>query len=255
MKKLTTQQVINNKNEAINKLNEYLDNCIIQDDKHLKKANLLSYWFKDFVNYTKQEETFNSSLLKKYSRGDVIKANLGFNIGNEEGGLHYCIVLDKKNSKSYSTLTVVPLSSLKENSKEHKTSVFLGDDIYQSLLGKCTTLLQEAQNQVNLYKQDLKNIKKLPEKSEEEYIIKKFRLDEVNKKIQENEVRLQLITKINLELSQMKTGTIALVNQITTISKQRIYNPKKDVDILSGIKISDEKMNLIDEKIKKLYIN
>ncbi len=100
MEKLTIQQVINNKNEAINKLNKYLDNCIIQDDKHLKKANLLSYWFKDFVNYIKQEETFNSSLLKKYSRGDIIKVNLGFNVGNEEGGLHYCIVLDKKNSKS-----------------------------------------------------------------------------------------------------------------------------------------------------------
>ena len=53
----------------------------------------------------------------------------------------------------------------------------------------------------------------------------------------------------------MKRGTIALINQITTISKQRIYNPKKDLDILSGIKISDEKMKLIDEKIKKLFIN
>ena len=53
----------------------------------------------------------------------------------------------------------------------------------------------------------------------------------------------------------MKQGTIALVNQITTISKQRIYNPKKDFDILSGIKLSTEKIQLIDEKIKKLYIN
>lgn len=255
MGNLTIQQVINNKNEAINKLNKYLDNCIIQDDKHLKKANLLSYWFKDFVNYTRQEETFNPSCLKKYSRGDIIKANLGFNVGNEEGGLHYCIVLDKKNSKSYSTLTVVPLSSLKENSKEHKTSVFLGDDIYQSLLGKCKFLLQEAQNQLNLYKINLENIKNLPENSEEESIIKNFKLKEINAKIQDDELNLQLITKINLELSQMKKGTVALVNQITTISKQRIYNPKKDFDILSGIKLSDEKMKLIDEKIKKLYIN
>lgn len=53
----------------------------------------------------------------------------------------------------------------------------------------------------------------------------------------------------------MKKGTIALANQITTISKQRIYNPKKDLDILSGIKLSAEKMSLIDKKIKELYIN
>ena len=53
----------------------------------------------------------------------------------------------------------------------------------------------------------------------------------------------------------MKKGSIALINQITTISKQRIYNSKKDMDILSGIKLSNEKMNLIDEKIKKLFLN
>ncbi len=106
-----------------------------------------------------------------------------------------------------------------------------------------------------MYANDLEIIKNLPENSEEESIIKDFKLNEVYKKINENEIRLQLIEKINFELFQMKRGTIALVNQITTISKQRIYNPKKDVDILSGIKLSDEKMNLIDEKIKKLYIN
>ena len=56
-------------------------------------------------------------------------------------------------------------------------------------------------------------------------------------------------------LNQMKTGTIALVNQLTTISKQRIYNPKKDFDILSGIQLSDDSMKKIDEKIKQLFIN
>ena len=37
--------------------------------------------------------------------------------------------------------------------------------------------------------------------------------------------------------------------------KPGIYNPKKDLDILSGIKLSAEKMSLIDKKIKELYIN
>ena len=77
----------------------------------------------------------------------------------------------------------------------------------------------------------------------------------LNKALENNENNLQLILKINTELSQKKKGTIALINQITTISKQRIYNPKKELDILSGIRLSDEKMALIDEKIKKLYIN
>ena len=53
----------------------------------------------------------------------------------------------------------------------------------------------------------------------------------------------------------MKTGTVALVNQITTISKQRIYDPKHDFDILAGIQLSSNSMEKIYEKIKKLYAN
>ena len=95
----------------------------------------------------------------------------------------------------------------------------------------------------------------MPEDTEEEKIIKDFKIDHLKQKLLKNQENLMLIEKITSELSQMKKGTIALVNQITTISKQRIYNPKKDIDILSGIKISDEKMALIDNKIKKIYVN
>ncbi len=255
MAKLDKKEVINNKNEAINKINEYLDNCIIQDDKHLKKANLLSFWLKDFFKYIEQEETFDSSYLKEYSRGDIIKVNLGFNVGNEEGGLHYCVVLDKKNNKVYSTLTVIPLSSLKENSKPNKSSIFLGEEIYESLFNKCRKLIEDGHNEIKIIKQGIEYLQNLPEDTEESQIIKNYRINNLKKKLRNNQNNLQLILKIDQELSQMKKGTIALINQITTISKQRIYNPKKDLDILSGIKLSDEKMKLIDEKIKKFYIN
>ena len=52
----------------------------------------------------------------------------------------------------------------------------------------------------------------------------------------------------------MKNASIALINQITTISKQRIYNQKSDIDVLSGIRLSNNSLDLIDEKIKKLFI-
>lgn len=255
MQELDKRKIIDNKNEAINKINEYLDNCIIQDDVHAKKANLLSYWLKDYFRYIEQEETFNSSYLKEYYRGDIIKVNLGFNVGNEEGGLHYCVVLDKKNAKSYSTLTVVPLSSIKNSTKPNKTSVFLGEEIYNSLVDKCNDLIEKGQNEIHILNQEIQELKVLPEDTEEEKIVKEYRISVLDEKLDANQENLELILKINDELSQMKKGTIALVNQITTISKQRIYNPKKELDILSGIKLSDEKMALIDEKIKKLYIN
>lgn len=255
MQELDKKKIIDNKNEAINKINEYLDNCIIQDDVHAKKANLLSYWLKDYFRYIEQEETFNSSYLKEYSRGDIIKVNLGFNVGNEEGGLHYCVILDKKNAKTYSTLTVVPLSSLKDTTKQNKTSVLLGNEIYDSLTIKCQDLIKDCANKILLLGKEIDALYDLPEDTEDEKIIKKFKIDTAKSNKEKIIEQLTLVNKIAKELSEMKEGTIALVNQITTISKQRIYNPKKDLDILSGIRLSDEKMALIDEKIKKLYIN
>ena len=53
----------------------------------------------------------------------------------------------------------------------------------------------------------------------------------------------------------MKKGSIALIGQITTISKMRIHNPKNSNDVLSGIKLSNEKLDMIDNEIRKLYTN
>ena len=49
---------------------------------------------------------------------------------------------------------------------------------------------------------------------------------------------------------RMKDGSIAKIEQITTISKQRIYTPRKNSDVLAGIKFSDAAMDKINEKIK-----
>ena len=60
-----------------------------------KKSDLLAYWIHDYAIYHDEERTFDIPKSGVFSRGDVIKVNLGFNIGNELGGLHYCVVLTK----------------------------------------------------------------------------------------------------------------------------------------------------------------
>ncbi len=60
---------------------------------------------------------------------------------------------------------------------------------------------------------------------------------------------MDYLQKIFDEISKMKHGSIAYVHQITTISKQRIFK----TPILSGIKLSDKSMDLLDEKVKKLF--
>lgn len=52
----------------------------------------------------------------------------------------------------------------------------------------------------------------------------------------------------------MKEGSVALVNQITTVSKMRIFDPRSLKGVLSGISLSEENMEKINQKIKDLYV-
>ena len=76
-------------------------------------------------------------------------------------------------------------------------------------------------------------------------------VDKINATVTE----IELIQRMRSEILKMKRGSIALVNQITTVSKIRIYDPKTDHDILSNIKLSNEKLDLIDKEIIKKLTN
>ena len=85
--------------------------------KEFKKSDLLAYWINDFSEYHDEEWNFDISKSGVFSRGDIIKVNLGFNIGNELGGLHYCVVLSKYDNTRNGTLVVILLTSKKQNKK------------------------------------------------------------------------------------------------------------------------------------------
>ncbi|MBR3002058.1 MAG: type II toxin-antitoxin system PemK/MazF family toxin [Clostridia bacterium] len=199
------------------------------------------------------ENNFNPTKLKTYERGDIIKVNLGFNIGSELGGLHYCVVIDKKNNRNSPVVTVIPLSSQKTD-RINKNSIMLGNDIYNQLVEKSNKLLEDSKIEIEENKNQLLiETKKLTENnatSDEIY----SRTTELNNNITEAYKKLELAEKINKEVKKMKFGSIAIVNQIRVISKQRIYDPKTEFDILSGIKLSNENLDLIDEKIRKMFI-
>lgn len=217
------------KKNSINKLDSLLSYYMELED--YKKVHLLSFWFEDFALYNFSEKNFEPKLLKKYKRGSIIKANLGFNVGNEEGGLHYCIVLDKNNAIASGTLTVVPLTSVKENKKYNEFStVNLGNEIYLNLTKICETMTKDLSEKYE-------NIWRLPPEK-----VEQFNND------------FKYIKKVEKEISKMKKGSIALVSQITTISKQRIYDPKTNSDVLSKLKVSGHTLDLIDTKIKELFL-
>ena len=73
-------------------------------------------------------------------------------------------------------------------------------------------------------------------------------------KVEQFNTDFKYIKKVEKEIAKMKKGSIALISQITTISKQRIYDPKTSSDILANLKVSNNTLDLIDAKIKELFL-
>ncbi|MCT3135775.1 type II toxin-antitoxin system PemK/MazF family toxin, partial [Lactococcus lactis] len=113
MVKKTRDDVSNHKSKMIKNFNKFLDDLIFEEnEKSFLKADKISYWMEDWMNYLKLEESFECRRIPKLKRGSVVKVHLGFNIGKEEGGLHYAIVLDNNNALGHSLITIVPLTSV-----------------------------------------------------------------------------------------------------------------------------------------------
>lgn len=224
---------INLKDKSIMHKDKSLNRLDVSFIKHIeleeyKKSELLAYWIYDYAIYHDEEKTFNIAKSGVYSRGDVIKVNLGFNIGNELGGLHYCVVLNKYDNMRNGALNVIPLTSRKDDKKYDSSSVNIGKELYnifQEKIKKEKQKLNQILNELDKIDNIHISIKKMIEK-EENYI----------KKMEE-------------EISKMKKDSIALINQITTISKQRIY---KDV-VRRNVKLSNESLNLIDNQIIRFF--
>jgi len=274
---LDKDYVIKHKKHAIRELNNLFEYYINEPTgKYLKKANLLSYWFETYVKYIREEEVYNPKKQIRYNRGDVIKVNFGFNVGKEYGGLHYAIVLDKNNHLSANVVTVVPLTSGTE-AETYQTDVFLGSELYSKLDVRHAQMIKKAN-------QELMECKQLNESMEstnsliKELIAKDSAAttdeasdeiaatlsdnlsvlattrNEFNKKVEQAYQDVKFLEKSRQEIAKLKSGSIALIGQITTIDKSRIYTPRKSTDVLFGIQFSDEKMNTINEAIKAKLI-
>lgn len=256
----TEQELIDHKECSIDKLNTFIDSLIHNDSIYdSSKADKLCYWIEDWIKFLDYEPNFNPSSLRRYKRGEIIKLHLGFNIGSEEGGLHYAVVLDKNNSVNNPVLTVVPLTSVKpgkDTNNLHNGELFLGNDLFTSMNAKVTSHSNFIKMTCENLKSEQATLRELLHKenllSDQEFT---NRINYISVKIAEQKDALVLVNKMKKEISKMKSGSIALVSQITTVSKLRIYDPKHRNDVLTGIKLSNEKLDLIDAELLKLYTN
>lgn len=270
---LNRETVIQNKKKGIQAINGLLEN-LIDDDNTLKKANLFSHWLKAYARMINFKKDFDPKRNTTYKRGDVIKVNFGFRIGSEYGGLHYAIVTDINNQHSSPVLTVIPLTSNK--GKDYGSScVDLGNELYKLLNMKANLLKNTIQvnrknvnDKISPLQAMLEAIEGIDSNEIEittqedsikinkpDIIIQLEKLISVFKKeLQKSEKEEIILSKIQKEISRMKSGSIAIVNQITTISKIRIEDPRNSAGVLSGINISNESLDNVNKKIQELYV-
>ena len=244
--------LIQHKEQALKKFSDYMDSLIASDDSRTQgKADKLSYWMEDWTTFLSFEPQFAPTSLRRYKRGEIVKIHLGFNIGSEEGGLHYAVVLDKNNSVNSPVVTVVPLTSVKphtDTTKLHKGSIFLGNELFTSLSAKVTSLqrITDAERkQLHEMVGSVKHVMTAPDSE----------IDSMTERLEQLSRECSLLERTRKEISKMKSGSIALVGQIRAISKIRIYDPKTNYDVLSGIKLSNEKLDMIDRELISLYTN
>ena len=243
-KQLTKEELRKLIDTAIEKLNLLLTELEndINNVSSFKRAGLISYWIIDYVKMLRSEQTFDSTKLLKYNRGDIVCVDFGYRIGSELGGRHFAFVLDNYNSLKSGVVTVVPLTSKKENYKDNCFSYELKHGLYELHNDKLKNLISERKNELNA-------INSLIDTNKD---VEKFNfLAEKVKKLFEKNLETQNLRK---SIYKLKDGTIANLGQITTISKIRILNPKQSSDSLNKIKLNSVDLDIINQKIQYLYL-
>lgn len=91
---------------------------------------LLRNWIKDWKNYINFRKEFDPKRNIAYNAGYIAQVNFGQNVGSEQSGIRPAVIIED-NTRSSPVVTVIPLSSLKEEVSvedvEGMGNVFLGE--------------------------------------------------------------------------------------------------------------------------------
>lgn len=247
-KNKTDLELIEHKQNAVNEVDDFLNSLISSESPIDKsKADKLSYWLEDYIRFLRIESEISSAKFKRYKRGQVIKVHLGFNVGSEEGGLHYALVISNNDSIKSSVVHIVPLTSIKDSTdlnsiRADRGQIVLGNELYRLLFLKVRTLETQIDDEINDLEKEVTTLTKDDPKK-----------DQFQNRIILLKRQSILHAKMVKEINKMKKGSIALVGQITTVSKIRIFDPKTNKDVLSNIRMSNETMNKIDGAIERMF--
>lgn len=210
-----------------------------------KRAQILSYWIKTYTGMIRRESEFNPASLPRLTRRQIVNVDFGFRVGSELGGLHYAVVMDKKNSVNGDTVTVVPLGSLKERHRASRNKIILEDGIFTSLSEKTEKQTIEATKLINSIITD----------SQLETMDEEAKTTEIMRRIAAAQNKFASAKASIAKMEKLKHGSVANVSQLTTVSKIRIKEPTTPQSVLCGVKVSERDMEQIEKALVELYIS
>lgn len=186
-----------------------------------------------------------SKKFKYYRRGQIIQVKFEPQTGYEIKGIHYAIVITKRDQPYIGTLTVVPLTSKSGNHLMPigsciSDSVFLEllreKNYYYDLLLKAkiqTERIQKAGSVLEATTQD--------------------ELDQIERDLKAYLDNIKYFDDLENKYKNIKKSSYANIYQITTIDKSKIVNPMNHLDPIKRIKAPDSVMDKIDKGIIEAF--
>ncbi|MBF9687029.1 MULTISPECIES: type II toxin-antitoxin system PemK/MazF family toxin [Streptococcus] len=230
--------------------------------KNNNKFRFLPNWLEKESNLFLSETQNTSKSYNVLKRGSLIFVDFGINIGSELSNRHWAIVLNKNDSPKSRNLTVLPISS-----KEKKFSVMIDEVIQQKSKRFLLPILDKIGfDYFSIIHYALTEITPFDLGSAEE-IYQEFLIQygdaynsESAKEIYDNGAGMEKVENTNRKLKDLVNHyqrfnkiSYAKCDQIKTISKDRIIYIN-ELDPCGKIKVSDETLDRIDEKLKELYL-
>ena len=186
-----------------------------------------------------------SKKFKYYRREQIIQVKFEPQTGYEIKGIHYAIVVTKRDQPYIGTLTVVPLTSKSGNHLMPigsciSDSVFLEllreKNYYYDLLLKAkmqTERIQKAGSVLEATTQD--------------------ELDQIERDLKAYLDNIKYFDDLENKYKNIKKSSYANIYQITTIDKSKIVNPMNHLDPIKRIKAPDSVMDKIDKGIIEAF--
>ena len=182
---------------------------------------------------------------KYYRRGQIIQVKFEPQTGYEIKGIHYAIVITKRDQPYIGTLTVVPLTSKSGN---HLMSIgsCISDSVFLELL-----------REKNYYYDLLLKAKIQTERIQKAgSVLEATTQDELNQIERDLKAYLDNIKyfdDLENKYKNIKKSSYANIYQITTIDKSKIVNPMNHLDPIKRIKAPDSVMDKIDKGIIEVF--